>query len=58
MKPRSGFEFPPALPQMGTPIQIVFVTAFDDYAVWAFEENALDYLTKPVRAERLGRIID
>ena len=33
---------------------IVFVTAFDSYAVRAFEENAVDYLLKPFRAERLA----
>ena len=32
---------------------IVFVTAYDDYALRAFEVHALDYLTKPVRLERL-----
>ncbi len=32
---------------------IVFVTAYDEYALRAFEVHALDYLTKPVRAERL-----
>jgi two-component system, LytTR family, response regulator len=58
MKPRSGFELLAELPQTGPPIHIVFVTAFDEHAVRAFEENALDYLTKPVRTERLGRSID
>jgi two-component system LytT family response regulator len=33
---------------------VVFVTAFDQYAVRAFEENAVDYLLKPFRAERLA----
>lgn len=33
---------------------VVFVTAFDQYAVKAFEENAVDYLLKPFRAERLA----
>lgn len=36
---------------------VVFVTAFDEYAVRAFEEHALDYLTKPVRLERLERTL-
>ena len=40
-----GLEAPPA---------IVFVTAHDRHAVEAFELNALDYLMKPVRAERLA----
>ncbi len=33
--------------------EIVFVTAYDEYAVAAFEQGALDYLLKPVEAERL-----
>ncbi|WP_020651507.1 LytR/AlgR family response regulator transcription factor [Massilia niastensis] len=33
---------------------IVFVTAYDEYAVDAFEHGAIDYLLKPVTAERLG----
>jgi DNA-binding LytR/AlgR family response regulator len=33
---------------------LVFVTAFDQYAVQAFEHRALDYLVKPVEAERLA----
>jgi len=37
---------------------IVFVTAFDQYAVRAFEANAVDYLMKPFRAERLAAAID
>jgi len=37
---------------------IIFVTAFDQYAVDAFEVRALDYLVKPVRRERFGRALD
>lgn len=33
---------------------IIFVTAYDEFAVDAFEVRAIDYLMKPVRAERLG----
>src|SRR5262245_38039509 len=37
---------------------VVFVTAFDHYAVRAFEENAVDYLLKPYRLERLEQALD
>src|SRR5690606_33040013 len=37
---------------------VVFVTAYDQYAVRAFEANALDYLLKPVAAPRLGVALD
>ena len=33
---------------------IVFVTAYDQYALDAFEQGAIDYLLKPVTAERLA----
>jgi DNA-binding LytR/AlgR family response regulator len=36
---------------------VVFVTAFDEHAVGAFETGALDYLLKPITTERLGRTI-
>jgi two-component system, LytTR family, response regulator len=38
--------------------KVIFVTAFDEHAIRAFEVNALDYLLKPVSAERLARAID
>ncbi|MBI5710332.1 MAG: response regulator transcription factor [Candidatus Eisenbacteria bacterium] len=37
---------------------VVFVTAFDHYAVRAFEENAVDYLLKPFRRERLAAALE
>ncbi|MCE2918233.1 MAG: LytR/AlgR family response regulator transcription factor [Rubrivivax sp.] len=37
--------------------RIVFVTAFDEFAVQAFEQAALDYVLKPVSAERLLRTV-
>ena len=37
---------------------VVFVTAFDQYAVQAFEENAVDYLLKPFTPERLAQAVD
>jgi DNA-binding LytR/AlgR family response regulator len=37
---------------------VVFVTAFDQYAVRAFEANAVDYLLKPYRPERLAEAIE
>ena len=38
--------------------QVVFVTAYDDYAVAAFEHAAADYVLKPVNDARLGKTID
>ena len=38
--------------------RVVFVTAFDQYAVRAFEVNALDYLLKPVAPARLARAVE
>jgi DNA-binding LytR/AlgR family response regulator len=37
--------------------QVVFITAFDQYAVAAFEKGAVDYVLKPVSAERLGTTV-
>jgi DNA-binding LytR/AlgR family response regulator len=38
--------------------RVVFVTAYDEYAVQAFEQQALDYLLKPVKADRLQRTVE
>jgi DNA-binding LytR/AlgR family response regulator len=37
--------------------RVVFVTAFDEYAVQAFEQEAIDYVLKPVKAERLEQTV-
>ena len=37
---------------------VVFVTAFNDYAIKAFEANALDYLLKPIEDDRLSEALD
>jgi DNA-binding LytR/AlgR family response regulator len=42
---RAGAAFP----------ALVFVTAYDEYAVQAFEAQAVDYLLKPVQAARLAK---
>lgn len=51
-----GFGVIAALPDDRIPL-VVFVTAFDEYAVRAFDAHAVDYLTKPVSAERLREAI-
>jgi two-component system LytT family response regulator len=52
----NGFEVLAELPAAERPM-VVFVTAYDQYAVQAFEVNAVDYVMKPVDEERLGRCI-
>lgn len=51
----SGFDVVP-LVRPGT--AIIFVTAYDRYAVRAFEVNALDFLVKPVAPDRLRRALE
>ena len=57
MPRRSGFMLLPLLEKVDPLPAIVFVTAFDEYAIRAFEANALDYLTKPVLPQRLTKTI-
>jgi len=49
----SGIELAQHLASLDAPPKLIFVTAFDEYAVQAFELNAVDYLLKPIRHERL-----
>jgi len=53
-----GLEVAEKIVQMDEEYRIVFVTAYDDYAVKAFEINAIDYLLKPVSLERMGKCLE
>lgn len=48
-----GFQLAEALMRLRQPPAIVFATAFDEYAIKAFEINAIDYLLKPITKDRL-----
>lgn len=52
----SGFELLSMVPQEIMP-HVVFVTAFDEYSLKAFEERTLDYLLKPVSPDRLKKTV-
>ena len=53
-----GMRLAERLHESGTVTAIIFVTAYDHHAVDAFGVDAVDYLLKPVRLERLQRSID
>jgi two-component system LytT family response regulator/two-component system response regulator LytT len=53
----TGFEVARRLLDRGTDLAVVFVTAYDQRAVEAFEVNAVDYLLKPVEASRLDQAV-
>lgn len=55
MPGKNGFEL---LAELDESPHVVFVTAYDEFAVRAFETNALDYLLKPVRPERLQKTME
>ena len=50
MPGKTGFDM---LAELDATPQIIFTTAYDDYAIKAFEVNALDYLMKPIDSKRL-----
>ncbi|MDP3668158.1 MAG: LytTR family DNA-binding domain-containing protein [Telluria sp.] len=53
----SGLEVAAAMAEASPQTRIVFVTAYDQYAIDAFERGALDYLLKPVSRERLAACV-
>lgn len=58
MPQMDGVELARHLAAAGNAPVVVFTTAYDEYAVQAFELNAVDYLVKPVRAQRLAAALE
>ncbi|MGG4145795.1 response regulator [Paenibacillus algorifonticola] len=54
----SGIALAEQLLEVRPELNIVFVTAYDEYAVKAFELNALDYVVKPIHPERLMKTME
>lgn len=52
MPGKTGFEL---LEMLDIVPEVIFTTAYDEYALNAFEVNAFDYLLKPIQTERLGK---
>lgn len=53
----NGFDIARRLKKMSAPPAVVFATAYDEYALKAFEVDAIDYLTKPFDEERIRQTI-
>ncbi|UBM57203.1 LytTR family DNA-binding domain-containing protein [Marinilongibacter aquaticus] len=51
----NGFEM---LENLAFKPRVIFCTAYDQYAIQAFEENSIDYLLKPVEKERLAKTVE
>jgi two-component system LytT family response regulator len=54
MPGKNGFDL---LEELEVVPKVIFVTAFDEYALRAFEKNAVDYLLKPVEEDRLAEAV-
>ena len=57
MPDATGLQFAEALNRLKFPPAVVFVTAYSEHALDAFEVNAVDYLVKPVETDRLEQAI-
>ena len=53
----SGIEVAEEIQRSLPEIYIIFITAFDEYAVKAFELNAIDYILKPIKRDRLKKTL-
>ncbi len=53
-----GLQLAEALSRLKCPPAMIFVTAYSEHAVKAFEVNAIDYLVKPVETARLAKAIE
>ncbi len=58
MPGKNGFKVLADIVDMAHPPLVVFATAYDNYAIQAFEENAVDYLLKPISAKRLHKSLE
>ena len=58
MPKTTGMQLAEALYKLKNPPAIVFVTAYSEYALDAFNVDAVDYLMKPVEADRLSQALD
>ncbi len=58
MPEMSGLELAECLSAMSPGISFIFITAYNNYATEAFELNAVDYILKPIRQERLNKALD
>lgn len=54
----NGLEVGAKVQEMPNPPHVIFVTAYDEYAVKAFEVNAVDYILKPIEEKRLTQVIN
>lgn len=58
MPKTSGMQLAEALHKLKNPPAVIFVTAYSEYALEAFDVNAVDYLMKPVESDRLNQALD